>query len=519
LRAGRDRLAPKEPVMSKMSIRILAMAGILALALPAAAASRGGGGGGGHSGGGGGGGGHGGGGGGGGGFRGGGGGGGAHFSAPSFSRGAPAMGGGVRSFGGPAFRGGIPRSFSGQTFRGRSFGGLRVGPRGIGVSRLHANRFGVNRLSVNRLGANRLGGARGNLAARPLVNGARAARLAAPAAVVGGAAFAAHGARWQQRGDWRQRRGFFGWAGPLFWPYAYDDLYDDVLWGYGPYYDDPFWAYGYGDIYGALFSPFGYDDLAGWAPLRMARGGGGVVRRGASAQPGPAAQPSQWSAMCGDDAREVVNLPIDRIDAAVAPNDQQRAALDALANASVQAAQTIKAACPADVAFTPAGRLAAMEQRVQGMVQAVALIRAPLDGFYTALSDEQKARFNALGRDEREPRNPSTPACGPNAVIPQWPQAQIERAVRPSEAQRAQLDKLKDATAKAANMLKAACPAETAATPPARLTAVAGRLDTLLQAVRLVRTALDDFYGSLSDEQKAQFNGIPPTVQNGQPRG
>ena len=68
-------------------------------------------------------------------------------------------------------------------------------------------------------------------------------------------------------------------------------------------------------------------------------------------------------------------------------------------------------------------------------------------------------------------------------------------------------------------MLKASCPAEPPATPPARLAAMANRLDTLLQAVGLVRGALNDFYGSLTDEQKAQFNGIPPMVQNGQPNG
>jgi hypothetical protein len=68
-------------------------------------------------------------------------------------------------------------------------------------------------------------------------------------------------------------------------------------------------------------------------------------------------------------------------------------------------------------------------------------------------------------------------------------------------------------------MLKAACPAESPTTPPARLAAIAERLDTLLSAVRLVRAALDDFYGALRDEQKAQFNGIAPVVQNVQPRG
>jgi hypothetical protein len=47
-------------------------------------------------------------------------------------------------------------------------------------------------------------------------------------------------------------------------------------------------------------------------------------------------------------------------------------------------------------------------------------------------------------------------------------------------------------------------------TPPARLVALAKRLDTMLQAVKLVRPALEDFYATLSDEQKAQFEAIGP---------
>jgi hypothetical protein len=47
---------------------------------------------------------------------------------------------------------------------------------------------------------------------------------------------------------------------------------------------------------------------------------------------------------------------------------------------------------------------------------------------------------------------------------------------------------------------------------------MANRLDTMLQAIQLVHGALDEVYASLSDEQKAQFNGISPMVQNGQPR-
>jgi hypothetical protein len=59
-------------------------------------------------------------------------------------------------------------------------------------------------------------------------------------------------------------------------------------------------------------------------------------------------------------------------------------------------------------------------------------------------------------------------------------------------------------------MLKVACQTDAAVTPPARLAAVGKRLDVMLQAVKTVRTALDDFYGTLSDEQKAQFEAIGP---------
>jgi hypothetical protein len=34
----------------------------------------------------------------------------------------------------------------------------------------------------------------------------------------------------------------------------------------------------------------------------------------------------------------------------------------------------------------------------------------------------------------------------------------------------------------------------------------------MLKAVKLVRSALDDFYGTLSDEQKAQFEAIGPQL-------
>jgi hypothetical protein len=37
----------------------------------------------------------------------------------------------------------------------------------------------------------------------------------------------------------------------------------------------------------------------------------------------------------------------------------------------------------------------------------------------------------------------------------------------------------------------------------------------LLQSVKTVRTAMDDFYGSLTDEQKAAFDAIDPQLTGG----
>jgi hypothetical protein len=315
-----------------------------------------------------------------------------------------------------------------------------------------------------------------------------------------------------RQGWWRHRNGGYGWVGPLFWPFAYYDIYDYTMWGYG---DDPgFWDYGYNDIYTGLFTPYGYDELAGYLPQSPGSGQAGA-RRATTGAAAPA--PEQLAQMCGEDSRDIAGLPIDQIQQAIQPTDAQRAALDDLANASVKAAQDIKAACPTEVAVTAPARLAAMQQRIEAMISAVGTVRPPLQKFYDLLTDEQKARLNALGQDQRRRNAASTdngsPAQSCGAVQPgmtDWPASTIEAKLHPTEAQRASLAALQDASAKAADLLKGSCQANEAITPPARLEATGQRLDSMLQAVKMVRAALDDFYGKLTDEQKAQFEAIGP---------
>ena len=220
--------------------------------------------------------------------------------------------------------------------------------------------------------------------------------------------------------------------------------------------------------------------------------------------------------MCGEDSRDIAGLPIDLIQQAIEPTDTQRAALDDLANASVTAAQNIKAACPTTISLTAPNRLASMQQRIEAMIAAVATVQPPLEKFYGLLNDEQKARLNALAEDQRRSTRarrgdrPLTQSCAAPPVGMQWPAAEIDARLHPTDTQRASLVALQDASAKAADMLKTSCQPDEAVTPPARLAAVGKRLDTMLQGVKAVRAALDDFYATLNDEQKAQFEAIGP---------
>jgi hypothetical protein len=448
------------------------------------------------------------------------------IGAPSFSRGGarfvvPGMTrGGVRV--GPSFvRPGFARTIRGGS--GRIYVGRAL--RGRGAARIYAGR-GARSIRAGDIGrASRLGlrGGRAVAAERALRGGAgrpyvaarfgapRTFAAAAPARHLAGRRFGRqYVAHAHARRHWR-RLGFFGWAGPLYWPYAYNDIFYDVFWT--PAYDDPFWYYGYPDIYyGGLFSPFEYDDLYQWAPPRTRVARTREATGSAAAGTGGRAPPvsDRVAQMCGDEAREITAWPIERIEQVVAPNAEQRGALDAFANAAVEAAQRIKAACPTTIAFTPPLRLAQMQERIEAMRQGVDLMLPPLEKFYGLLSDEQKARLNAIGGpgEARRGRSAAQACAEAAAGVTDWPAAEIERMVRPTAEQRAKLDALKDANVKAADSLKASCPTETPATPPARLAAVGKRLDALREAIQTVRGALDDFYASLNDEQKAQFNVI-----------
>ena len=99
---------------------------------------------------------------------------------------------------------------------------------------------------------------------------------------------------------------------------------------------------------------------------------------------------------------------------------------------------------------------------------------------------------------------------GQTAGLTDWPIERIAQTVEPNDAQRAILDELRETTAKALDILKAACPTALPSTPTGRIEAMRQRLDAMLAAVRTVRPVVEKFYQSLNDEQKARFNALSP---------
>jgi LTXXQ motif family protein len=88
------------------------------------------------------------------------------------------------------------------------------------------------------------------------------------------------------------------------------------------------------------------------------------------------------------------------------------------------------------------------------------------------------------------------------------PTDRLEKVVDPNEAQRSALRALTAANSMAADYLKANCTEDQNLTPPGHVTVMQQRLKAMLEAIKIVQPALETFYGSLTDEQKARFNQL-----------
>ena len=308
---------------------------------------------------------------------------------------------------------------------------------------------------------------------------------------------------------WRGREGRFRhfWAGGVFWPYLFGDYVSYAFWPEA--YSEPFWAYGPNSIlWGALWPDGGYGE-EGYAGEGAAdQGGKQTVPSAGSQFAGQGTE--QDAAVCSGFAPGVVNLPVARLEKIIQPTSGQREALGELKTAFAKAAGVLQASCSEQTLLTPVARLDAMEQRLEAMQQAITIIRGPLERLYSLLSEEQITRLeNAAAKPENEQGSPPinlTELCSGESGLTNVPADEIARLIRLSDEQRIDLDKLKEASAKAAEELRASCPKEVPPTIEARLQDARRRIASLIQAVETIRPAMGSFYASLSDQQKAALN-------------
>jgi hypothetical protein len=99
---------------------------------------------------------------------------------------------------------------------------------------------------------------------------------------------------------------------------------------------------------------------------------------------------------CGQ-GTSAIEQPISRIEKLLHLSAAQEAAFNELKDASAKAGENLTQNCPADQPLTPPGRLAAMEQRLTAMLQAIDTMQPALAKFYNSLSDEQKAQLSRAG--------------------------------------------------------------------------------------------------------------------------
>jgi hypothetical protein len=487
-------------------------------------------------------------------------GGGGHFGGGGFGH----FGGGGMHFGGMRFGGAHfgGMRFGGARFGGARFGGARFGGARFGGARFGGRHFGATRFARHHSGGmhfahrssshhampgHRSAGAAGRQAARHMQSAHRvtdhSTRLA-HAALAGAGLHQIHGFRnfnhhpfnrngFGNRFAWNHfQRKFFhhccGWFGPVFWPFFIGDVFTAVLWPWDVY--DPFWYYGSDYILSSIFwAGYGggpsyaardvYDIYGNGTP----RYGNGAPRRSASSQSeridganGPAAR-AAFNEACIGFAPDVMRLPVSRIQREVQPIGDQLAAFEELQAALTKADEIIKASCSNEVPLTPIKRLEVVQARLNAMADVVRTMKGPLSEFYNSLSETQRQRFDAV-RGEGASHGPRARMASGNglaalcseraAAFSDVPAQRIEETIRPTPEQRSAFDALKTAAAKAGDGLRSSCPAQMPTSIMDRLDAVDARLAAMLSAVEIVRPALEGFYASLTDEQKARFNAF-----------
>lgn len=337
-------------------------------------------------------------------------------------------------------------------------------------------------------------------------------------------------ARWAPERAWRRglRAAFVPWGigvgagAAVFWPYAYTDLFNYTFWPTGYY--GGYWAYAYDDFFDGIWwaeEPGYVTEALAYQPVPSAPAAGPALATGtpgrvqAPAQTAPArvTAATAGEGACGETGRGITAWPFDRIQSALNLSDDQQDLLDALRDAALQAADALRDSCPRTAPRNPVERLQAMLERLEATLEALKIVRPALESFYDSLSDDQQRRFEALGpklasaqTQDRTGSDQANACGGDKPGLANFPIAKIQETVSPTDDQLDLLDALEDATFKAIDIMKAACPEDPPVTPNERLAATQTRIEAMIEAAKAIQPALEDFYAALNDQQKALFS-------------
>jgi hypothetical protein len=297
-----------------------------------------------------------------------------------------------------------------------------------------------------------------------------------------------------------------------FWPSAPRDIFDYVLSSK----DAGLWANGYGVILVSAFAQ---------PPARMTSGrDASALATGDKVEPTTGAGSTDNAEhICGEPTASRADAVTDELRRMLTLTDDQRGILTELRSALLKADEEITAACARGIPSSLPERLQAMQDRLWAMRVTTTSLRAALEKFYNALTDEQKRTLEAQQPPEGQSRSGAPANVPPGAMCyalaqraPQLPADQIARAVRPNNKdQQVGLRTLSELSGQMGQLMMASCPRTKPATAMARLDATLDRLDAMFFATVNMTGALNDFYQSLSDAQKARLDSLSLTASQG----
>ncbi len=289
-----------------------------------------------------------------------------------------------------------------------------------------------------------------------------------------------------------------GRAGPAAWITAYEEVLGFAFWP---------------DDYGAQLRSRGFDVITDTITGRFdrMRAPTRVATTGAARSDGSTGVSAD---QCNDASSADDKWPASRIEQLLQLSDAQHGLLDKMQLAADDAVKTIKSNCHKLGDLSAPDRLRALVQTLWVVRDGNIAMRAPLKAFYDSLTSAQKNSFafqqpqNAPPPDDKMQggENKQYQACAAqNVGSAERLVKEIEMKVKPDRAQAASLENLHKASSDMAKLLIASCAQPIPGDPMGRLDSASDQITAMNYAASNVQIALDDFYGRLSQQQKARF--------------